>query len=184
MVLNIEMTYKAVLLNQMLEKEQQDWQLKLEDFKNAGLLKRNTIRMAFFGTVTFVSFISLMMNFAVDNFDLVNIFFKELHGFIGLFFGGLILLMLLLYNQGKKWLNHLNRKKDHDFLNCVEQLKCVQENRKTVTKMLSDKCVYPEEYQRKEVLETMLLLIKQGKAKSAEEAMQIIRIEYSYLLPK
>lgn len=181
-MMDLQTAYKAVLLKQMFEEELRDWKGQAEQFLKKGVLKASTIHHC----VIAVILLYVLSFLAIDYFFITNdanvFLFKEYFGLFGTAFGGLIAMILFIYNHIKQFINRLIGKKDRHHLQCLEHIKATEMNHETVTTALREKCGYPKEYQRKEVLETMIMFIKQGRAKSAEEAMRIIRNDFSYML--
>lgn len=181
-MMDLQTAYKAVLLKQMLEEELRDWKDQMEQFLKKGVLKGRTIHQLAIAVILLYVLSFVVIDYFFVTNDVKVLVFKEYFGLFGTAIGGVIAGILVIYNHIKLLVNRLKGKKDRHHLQCLEHIQATETNHETITNALREKCGYPKEYQRKEVLETMIMFIKQGRAKSAEEAMRIIRNDFSYML--
>lgn len=180
MLMDLEQTYKAVLLKGMFEQRLKD----LEEMKNhqlkKGQLDKLTLKTIAISGVVSLSVIFLSLNYFLHGRKTSTLFFYPLHVAIALTIVSAVLLIAFGYNQIVKSVNMAQLKKvNHKSLLVYEQEKEATEiNLKTITEGLKTKSKIPVKYHEEFALEKMIEYIQTGKAKNVFSAIYRFDKEY------
>ncbi|MFZ7947159.1 MULTISPECIES: hypothetical protein [Bacillaceae] len=181
MMLSLEQTYKALLLKEMFTEERDIWKRKMDGFLQKRIVNNNTVLRIVLTTMGVSTLIFFLLNSMVRPMR-ETVFWFPLYFFMGGSVALAVLFGFRAYNVIKKRTNILEGRCDREFLNCFEFVRAAEHNRATIEKALKEKCTLPPEFQRRNVLEAMIVFIRQGRATDPEHAMRIIRSEFSYML--
>ena len=181
MMLTLEQTYKAVLLKEMFIEEREIWKAKKDGFLQNGILTNDTILRIVLSTMGVSALVFFLLNSTVRSMR-ETVFWFPLYFFMGGCVALSVLFGIRAYNAMKKRANILKGKRDREFLNCFEFAKAVEHNYATIEKALKENCTIPSEFHHRNVLEAMIVFIRQGRATDPEHAMRIIRSEFPYML--
>lgn len=169
--INLEQTFKALLIEEFLQNNVQELETRQQQILNKGVIQKEKIKIVIACGLLLLTFLFLGLNFFLHGRKLITFLFFPIHVFEALKFMLILYLLLLFYNFCRVRINKSILKRQ---LIVSDDLAANKTNLKTVKNMLHHSSI-PLKYQNKEALETMLQFIREGKAKSEQEALSLYK---------
>jgi len=175
--MNLEDTYKAVVLKGMLKDELDELEITHESMVRRNVISKATIRKIVKRLFIWIPIFMILVNYIRNGIDLFIFIYTPVFLFYTAIYTAVIVSFLYVYNVIVKEFNK-SRKGFSEGLVFYEQNKAaLQKNIDLVDSALNNNSSIHLKYRSKEVLEKMIAYKNQGRARTDEESIQIIEKE-------
>lgn len=177
MLLNLEETYRTVILKEMLENELEDLETAYKSPKEektvskAAILKM--VKFLFIGMPIFM----VLVNYIRNGVDLFIFIYTPVFLFYTAFYTGVMVLLIYVYNFIVRKYNKSKIVENEGSIFFEQNIEALQKNIKTVEDALMTKSTLIPLYHSREKLGIMLEYMKKGRARTDEDAIILFEKE-------
>ncbi|MFS0689023.1 hypothetical protein AB1K89_07265 [Sporosarcina sp. 179-K 8C2 HS] len=175
--MNLEQTYKAVVLKEMLEQELMELESVQKNMGSEKTISKATMRKIVKRSFIWLPVFMIFVNYARNGIDPFIFIYAPVFLYYTSVYISVIVFFIWIYNTGVRCF--LRAKKNPKELAFYEQnKKAVQVNIETVEQALKNQSSLMPKYHSKEVLEQLIAYKREGRAKTDDDAINLFAKEY------
>lgn len=177
MQMNLEQTYKAVILKEMLEQELMELESVQKNMDSEKTISKATMRKIVKRSFIWLPIFMIFVNYVRNGIDPFIFIYAPVFLFYTSVYISVIVFFIWIYNTGVRCF--LRAKKTSKELAFYEQnKKAVQVNIETVEHALKNQSSLMPKYHTKEVLEKLIAYKREGRAKTDGDAINLFAKEH------
>lgn len=179
MLLNLEETYRTVILKEMLENELEELETAYKSPMEEKTVSKATIRKTVKRLFIWVPIFMVLVNYIRNGVDLFIFIYTPVFLFYTAIYTAIIVLFIYAYNFLLRKYNKSRKGVNEASLFFEQNKAALQNNIKTVEDALMTKSTLISLYHSKEKLEKMIEYMKKGRARTDEDAIRLFEKEHS-----
>lgn len=177
MCMNLEDTYKAVVLKGMLKDELDELETTHESMVRRNVISKATIRKIVKRLFIWMPIFMILVNYIRNGIDLFIFIYTPVFLFYTAIYTAVIVSFIYVYNAIVKKFNKFRNEISEGMVFYEQNKEALQKNIELVDSALNNNSSLHPKYRSKEVLEKMIAYKNQGRARTDEESIQIIEKE-------
>ncbi|MFS0574966.1 hypothetical protein AB1K83_04990 [Sporosarcina sp. 179-K 3D1 HS] len=177
MRMNLEQTYKAVVIKEMLEAELRDLENIREKLNRDKTVSKVTIRKLVKRTFIWMPIFMVLVNYVRNGIDPFIFIYIPVFLFYTAIYTGVIVTFIWFYNTVVKLYRKTKKDGPEERAFYEQNQKALQENIETIDRALKNGSSLAPSYRSKQVLEQLIAYKKEGRAATDEGAVDILEKE-------
>ena len=184
MLLNIEETYRTVILKEMLENELVELETAYKNPMDDRTVSKATVRKTVKHLFIWVPIFMVLVNYIRNGVDLFIFIYTPVFLFYTAIYTAVIVLFIYAYNLIVRKYNKSRAGANETSLFFEQNIAALQTNIKTVENALMTKSTLIPLYHSKEKLVKMIEYMKKGRVRTEEDAIKLFKKEHAgYIQP-
>jgi len=175
--MNLEDTYKAVVLKGMLEDELDELETTHESLVRRNVISKATIRKIMKRLFIWMPIFMILVNYIRNGIDLFIFIYTPVLLFYTAIYTAVIVSFIYVYNVIVKKFNKSRKVFSEGMVFYEQNIEALQKNIDLVDSALNNNSSIHPKYRTIEVLEKMIAYKNQGRARTDEESIKIIEKE-------
>lgn len=177
MRMNLEQTYKTVLLKEMLESELKELELTQESMKDDKTVSKSAICKLVKRLFIWMPIFMILVNYIRNGIDPFIIIYAPVFLFYTAIYTAVIVLFILMYITAVKFYRKEGKSMPEEKAFYEQNKMALRENIQTIDHGLWNHSSLIPQYRSKEVLEQLITYKKVGRARTDEDAIEILEKE-------